>query len=329
MSKRLNKNLRHIFSQYGGGGPSYNPFSPGGISYGKPGGFGNSQINQYYETPLDESIIRLNDVSLQDDTLSVEKRLEIYHDSIEQDIKGYLLKEDDLSGLNKSDRQLLFTKNITHPVTNTKSETKKMDYALEFLLETARTNSSDRHPFEDVSPPQIKPSRRHTMSQIYINRGTGATPFLGFDTQRSPYDVAKYTSPPDGNPRSYPYRDQNEIDAYLRNPQDIDFMSLYGETLAFDHPQDPESKDSGYKVDDIVKKIIEKVSKNGTEQALDLKRKLEELLRLPNGPGKARRMDDFFGDTRDQLQEVMGMADKYPASPNMSVGLGILPFGKA
>jgi hypothetical protein len=320
----LNKSIKHIFAQVGGGTPAYNPFAPGSVNFAKPGGYGSGGINAYHEVPLDESLHRMNDASLKDDTLSVEKRLEIYHDDIENDTKAYALKESEREELKKSDANLRYVKLITDPPKDTKLK-KYLEVGFEKLLDKARTNSDEKHPYEDVNPPTIKPSRVHT-SQIYLNRTIGKSPFKGTEEDgawRHPFDAIRQTLPPDGTPRSYPYRDQREIDEYLASPKDINFSELYGESLAFDHPQDTEDPNStGMSgVTEVVKDITQKSKgQSNTETALeDWRENLKST--LFGGPGKARKMDEYFGDTRERFQEVMGVADKYPATPEKSVGM--------
>jgi hypothetical protein len=328
-SERLRQSTKYILSQVGGGTPTHNAFAPGSVNFAKPGGMGSSGINAYYEVPLDENLHRMNDVSLKDESLSFEKRLEVFHDDIENDIKAYILQDGDKRKLDNSDDNLRYVKLVTNPPDlSPKDKHKTPQYHMNFeaLLNSARRNTEDKHPYEDDNPPTIKPSRIHT-SQIYINRTLGKSPFIGIENdgvEQHPYDKAKQSLPPDGTPRSYPYRDQKEIDEYLQNPKDINFGALYGESLAFDYPQDIESSASGGtkgEVDTIKKLMLKLRGQGNSESALNAWRNQMKSSLLSGGTGKSRRMDEYFGDTRGAFQEVMGVADKFPASPEKSIGM--------
>lgn len=320
-------------AQFGGGGPAFNLSSPGGLNFGSPAAVSNNTTT-YYEIPLDANIKRLNDPTLNDPELSIEKRLEIFHNDLENDFKNSTLINNELNDLHRSDVQLRKTKILTEIGKNQHSteEPKEKKYvAFEALLEQARTNDNSKHPFEDVNPPLEQPTRVHWAQTLYTNRGTGTTVFNPTtENERSPFNKARYTSPPDGNPRSYPYRDQHEIDEYLKNPEDVNFEHLYGETLTFNYPQDPETENkTGYKgIYEIFKKFLKKMkSKSMThEQALaEWSKEIQNnMMHGPGGPG--RRLDLYLGDTRDQFQEVMGVADKYPSSPISSVGGANVPW---
>jgi len=334
VSDRLNKSIRTILAQFGGSSPSYNAFGPGGINFGEPGGFGGGQVNKYYETPLDESMKRLDDPSLADPSLSIEKRLEVFHSDIESDLTGYALQNGEVKELRKSDNSLRFIKLLdSNKGSQPEEAPQKPDISFEMMLEAVRMNTQEKHPYEDANPPLILPTRRHMMSQTYINRGTGVTPFFGIENEgahRSPFDKARFNTPPDGNPRSYPYRDQKEIDNYLKNPEDINFEGLYGETLSFDHPQDSNNPENAYQgMHDVIKNMLKKTrNKGNTEAALDEWRK--QMTGQPLvGPGKARNMFDYFGDPSNEFNTIRGTGDKFPSSPEKAVGMPNLGFSKS
>jgi hypothetical protein len=323
-----------ILSQFGGSTPSFNPFGPGGINFGRPGGTaGTGQVNTYYEIPLDENIKRINDPSLSESSLSIEKRLEVYHSDIESDLKGYILADGELRDLKRSDNSLRFVKILDQKPETEEPQEPIKHVGIEMLLDAVRMNTDEKHPYEDVNPPTIHPTRRHTMSQVYINRGTGVTPFMGVEKEgdhRSTFDKARLNTPPDGNPRSYPYKTQKEIDNYLKNPEDVNFEGLYGEALAFDHPQDPENEEDGYKgMYDIIRNLLKKTKgKGNTEEALAHWRDETEKSQMA-GPGKPRNMFDYFGDEGNEFNTIRGVGDKFPFSPEKSVGLPNWSFSKS
>lgn len=327
------KNIRVIISQYGGGYLSYKPFAPGGLAFGRPGGMGASGINRYYEVPLDSNLKRIHDPSYSDDTINIEKRLEVFHDDIENDLKGYVLKDDDFEDLKKSDLKLRYEKILSTPAKKPTKEEKFLEVCFEVLLQAARTNDNTKHPFEDANPPTIKPTRRHTVSQIYINRGLGISPFLGTDFEgekRSPYDKARMSTPPDGNPRFFGHDTGVEVAEFLETSPDVDFQGLYGESLAFNFPPDKETPAKyGDQIPQLIEKLMQKANQLGSEAGMELKRKIQTLLRLPAGIGKDFRVDQNFGDTRDQFQEVQGVADAFPATPTSAAGLGYLGISKS
>jgi hypothetical protein len=334
VSERLRKHVRKIFAQYGGAGPSYNTQGPGGVNFGRPGGFGNTQVNQYYETPLDEVIQRVNDPSLYDSTDNLEKRHEIYHTRTEENIKGYNLDSRELSDLKKSDNKLRYVKVVSNPPADVvEAEDKDVHKTLEQLLDYSRRNSDEKHPYEDSVPDTIKPTRRH--AQVYTNRGTGTTVFKPqTENDRHPADVLRYNMLPDGQARKFlGLQGDNKgstgkgVDNYLQNPKDYNFMNLYGDNgMAFDYPQDQENpKKTGYNSNNIIKQLIADYANSSGEQALRMKKELEDMLRLPAGPGKERRLNDFLGDgirNRDEtVPEIMGVADKYPSPEGQLFGV--------
>ena len=335
----MQRSVRKIMAQFGGGNPAFNPTAPGGLGFGRgPGSMGAGQINRYYETPLDANFKRVFDASYTDDKVNIEKRLEIFHGDIENDLKNCVLKDGQINELDKSDKKLRYEKLMTP---DKKAEVVQ-EKVLEVCLDAARTNDDSKHPFEDELPPTIKPSRRHTFS-IRTDRMLGTSPFLGYeededDEDRSPFDVAKFTTPMDGSKRYYPFKEGKEVSEFLDKPFDVDFGGLYGESLAFDHPQDKEqpSQTTDIAPHEIAKiinqqqknKVNNKKKNHGGESGLEEKRR-QDLMRLPDGPGKTMRMDLFLGDTRDEFQEVMGVADKFSNSPAGSAGLGNIGFSSA
>ena len=344
MSERLQKSVRKVLAQFGGGNLGFNPTAPGGLGFGKgPGAMGAGQINRYYETPLDNNFHRKFDPSYSDDKINLEKRLEIFHSDIENDKKGVALTDKQRTELDKSDKKLRFEKKVSELPEKDRTPEKVLEVCFEVLLSAARTNDdSEKHPFEDHNPPTIRPSRRHSLSQkqtlaIITDRMLGTSPFLGYeedDDQRSPFDILKFTTPPDGSKRFHEYKDGKGVMDWINAPYDEDFNGLYGETLAFDHPQDKEQpyKTVDISTHEIAKEVENQESKNkkkpGGEKGLEDKR-LEDLMRLPDGPGKTMRLDLFLGDTRDAFTETMGVADKYHGSAPGAVGLGNIGFSNA
>ena len=343
-NNRLQKSLRTILSQFGGGNIAFNPTAPGGVGFGRgPGAMGAGQINRYYETPLDANFHRKFDPSYFDDKINIEKRLEIFHSDLENDVKGTKLEKGERTDLDKSDKKLRYERIVT-PEKKEKEDVPEevIEVCFEALLNVARMNDDSKHPFEDENPPQVKPSRRHTMSNkkiaIITDRMLGTSPFYGYeedDAERSPFDILKFTTPMDGSKRFHGYKDGKEVMDWINHPYDEDFGGLYGETLAFDHPQDVEQPDKTVDISDH--EVAKEINQNQKEQKKKLpsgetgleQKRLEELMRLPNGPGKTMRMDLFLGDTRDEFTETMGVADKYKGSAPGSAGLGYIGFSNA
>ena len=84
------------------------------------------------------------------------------------------------------------------------------------------------------------------------------------DAERSPFDILKFTTPMDGSKRFHGYKDGKEVMDWINHPYDEDFGGLYGETLAFDHPQDVEQP---YKTVDISDhEVAKEINQNQKEQ---------------------------------------------------------------
>jgi hypothetical protein len=326
VSERLENYTRKVFAQYGGGMPGYDQNAPGGLQLGQqPGGFGGGrQVNQYYETPLDESMKRLNDPSMHDSTDNIEARHSVYHRNYEEDMKGYLLDMDELTDLDEEDVRVRFEKIMSNPPQE-KNESYQKEYKpIEELLDALRDND-DSHPNEDQVVVSESEKELIRLAQMYTNRGTGGTVFRPiFKNDRAPYDL-RYKTQFDGNARKYDglHGDHTgttgkEVERYLNNPKDHNFHGLHGETLTFDWPQereDPSKK--GYTTNQFIQKILNEAKAKGSDDYEEAKRVLQPLLRLPDGPGKIRALSDFLGDgIKDDPNlpaETMGVADKYPS----------------
>lgn len=312
-------------AQFGGGTTPISNFNPGGFGFGggSPTG-GGRDTNKYYEVSMDSSLKRLNDKSLCD--YSVEEKLEALHTYLHDDLKGSFLTAKEKKLLGEDDKKIRRAKIITEigkkkPEELTEKE--KIYVCFEKLLDAVRTNIDTPHPLEK-SPNPDKPTRKHIMSQSYTSRARGTSVFNPTnEVDRSEFTNLQFTLPPDGQPRSYPYRNQAEIDQYLKNPEDIDFEGRYGETLAFDHPQEPDKpnpKNNYKKIYDLIKKLMKKRNESGAEAGLEGWRN-----GILGGAGRAIHLDEYLGDTRGARQEVMGLADAYPSTPVGALGLSNNP----
>ena len=150
VSDKLSNSIRHIIAQFGGGTPTWNTTAPGGLGFGSGQGLPGSQ-STYYEYPLDSNIKRLNDPSLSDPSLSIEKRLEIYHTDIENDLRNTMTMDMELAELKQSDVRLRKEKIYTDAGNpEPPKEPESVNYvSFETLLDAARTNSDEKHPYED------------------------------------------------------------------------------------------------------------------------------------------------------------------------------------
>lgn len=335
-------------AQFGGQMPRPNGFGPGSSPVFNGTSTKNRGVNIRFESSIDSVISRTHRPAPIDPERNVEKRLEQFHTQGEENDINYELSP-------KERRQLKLRKEIRRREKFYEDAAKRVNQntvhfikenfqpAPEFMM-TREEALGKKRKYEsleprsiqdDESPEQMKPERRHSLSQV--KHGLTSVFDNPYSYDNSAYDKSNSKVDNNYNPgmlTHWPmvgnyggsFKTQKELDTYLYDkeiPRDTgDFTN--NNTDAFTAPL-PEEDYGSYSMPANLPSTLKKYDFDPSNTSLE--EGLESLLD-PNSPDRLPQInvqEVNIDKYKLQGKEPGGVFEKYPASPAGLVGITPMP----
>ena len=323
-------------AQFGGQMPRPNGFGPGSSPVFNGTSTKNRGVNIRFESSIDSVISRTHRPAPIDPERNVEKRLEQFHTQGEENDINYELSP-------KERRQLKLRKEIRRREKYYEDAAKRVDQnkvhyikenfqpAPEFMM-TREEALAQKRKYEslepksiqdDESPEQMKPERRHSLSQVKH----GLTTVFDNPTSETDnnYNPGMLTYWPMVGNYGGSFQNQKQLDHYL-NDQEMRNINEFtnNNSNAFTFPL-PEEDYGSYSMPANLPSTVKKYDFDPNDTNLE-----EGLQSLsdPNSPDKLPQItvqDVNIDKYKLQGKEPNGVFEKYPASPAGLVGITPMP----